>query len=113
MAGYSHEFGSGRRRDEPQTESEAVQLLRADLRCVTDTLHDLLNFGFPRNGRSADDKEAHENWNEETGLAVLRAYEALKLTDVFSLGVITQQPAHQQCRHPNCACERKVCGPGA
>jgi hypothetical protein len=59
---------------------------------VTDTLQELLNFGFPRKGRSADDKEAHQNWNEETDAAVKRAYEALALTERFSLSAAVQEP---------------------
>ncbi len=92
MAGHSHEFGRSGPRDEPQTETDAVQMLRADLRRVTDTLHALFNFGFPPKGRSADDKEAHQNWIEETDAAVKRAYEVLTLTERFSLSAATRQP---------------------
>ncbi len=78
MAGHSHEFGRSGPRDEPQTETDAV--------------HALFNFGFPPKGRSADDKEAHQNWIEETDAAVKRAYEVLTLTERFSLSAATRQP---------------------
>ena len=70
--------------DEPGNEREAVQRLRAELRSVTDHLHELLNFGFPPKGRSKDDREAHDAWHEDRHAAVRRAYEALEQTAAFS-----------------------------
>ncbi len=72
-------------RDEPQTEQEAVQRLRAELRRMTDLAEQLLNGEAPRKGRSRDDREAHDLWNEDAGQAVRRAREALEQTNALSL----------------------------
>lgn len=72
-------------RDEPQTEQEAVQRLRAELRRITDLAEQLLNGEAPRKGRSCDDREAHDLWHEDAGQAVHRAREALEQTNVLSL----------------------------
>jgi len=70
--------------DDPQTDHEAVQLLQASLRSVADRLEMLLDNGFPRAGRSADDLERYRQWHEDIGEAVGKARIALAKTSTFS-----------------------------
>jgi hypothetical protein len=69
---------------DPQTNREAVQLLRADLRCVADRLEMLLDNGFPKKGRSMDDIESFEQWHEDIHESVGNARLALEKTSIFS-----------------------------
>ena len=58
---------------------EAVDTLAANLRVVSDLLEGLLEDGkFPARGRTADDRESHDQWWEDRFEAVRRAREALK-----------------------------------
>lgn len=85
MSSYSLEIQFGGEPDSPQDESDTIQTLRANLRSVTDALDDLLEHGFPRKGRSADDREAYANWREEQHARIRRAKSALKATPAFAL----------------------------
>jgi hypothetical protein len=95
-------------RDEPQDDADRILMLRASLRVMTDAYESLLENGPPKRGRSANDKEAHDMWWEDQYASLARARESLKLT-----GDAETQPEAHACRHPDCACERKVCGPDA
>lgn len=57
---------------------DTVDTLAANLTAVADLLEGLLEDGkFPARGRSADDKESHDQWWEDRHVAVAKAREAL------------------------------------
>ena len=67
--------------DEPQCDADTIRMLRAQLRVVTDDLESLLEDGFPRKGRSGDDKDAHLQWWEQRWAHVAWARKALDLSE--------------------------------
>ena len=58
--------------------------LRGSLRHVTDRYAALLDEGFPKRGRSADDRDSHEGWWEDSVAATQRAYATLAGEDDLS-----------------------------
>lgn len=67
-------------RDEPQTADEAIALLHAELRALTDAYEDLLENGQPALGSSIDDANSRAGWHERAHDRIVCARWALDVT---------------------------------
>ena len=68
-------------RDIPDTEAAVIRRLRSDLRSVSDRLEWILDFGIPKRGRTAADREEFDEWARDTWERVFQARETLNQTD--------------------------------
>jgi hypothetical protein len=66
-------------RNPPFNDADAILRLSASLTQVSCFLKDLLSNGFPKKGRSQDDKESYEQWWEDRNYAYFEAIDSLRL----------------------------------